>query len=114
MAFQHLTHSKAIHFAIAVLFFAFSSFAMHAQAKPAWKDVGGSSTGTNTDGGSKGRKNKSTEVVIVSAPESAELEEGEMASFSVVAQTNDGSNVSYAWFFNGAEIALLWEEIKVI
>lgn len=99
MALQHRSLSKTTHLIIAVLVFVFSSFAMQAQAKPAWKDGSTSTEGTN-----KGRKNKSTEVSIVSAPESVQVDVGEMVSFTVVAQTNDGSNLSYAWFFNGAEI----------
>lgn len=103
MTQQHLSFSKPAWFVIAVMILALSSFAMHAQAKPAWKEVGGNDGGT-TDTSTKGRKNKSTEVAIVSAPESVLAEVGEMVSFTVVAQTNDGSTLSYAWFFNGAEI----------
>lgn len=108
MALQHPTQSKFFHFILSVFFLLSSGMSLNAHAKPAWKDVGGStgsgSTDGSTDGSSKGRKSKTTEVSIVSPPESIEVEEGEMVTFSVVAQTNDGSNLSYAWFFNGSEI----------
>ena len=109
MALQQHSQSKFFHLILAVFFLVSSGIALNAHAKPAWKDVGGStgsgSTDGSTDGSTKGRKNKTTEVSIVSAPESIEVEVGEMVTFSVVAQSNDGSNLSYAWFFNGLEIA---------
>jgi hypothetical protein len=108
MALQHHVQSKVFFFILSVFFLLSSGMSLNAHAKPAWKDVGGStgsgSTDGSTDGSTKGRKNKATEVSIVSAPESIEVEEGELVTFSVVAQTNDGSNLSYAWFFNGSEI----------
>jgi hypothetical protein len=73
------------------------------QAKPAWW---GSSTGGggNDGGGSKGKKAKTTTVSIVSSPESIEVEQGAYAAFSVVAESNDGSNLSYVRYRNGQEI----------
>ena len=46
-----------------------------------------------------------TEITIVSPLESSEVEEGEYAMFNLVATSNDGSSLTYAWFFNGGEIS---------
>lgn len=83
------------------------------QARPAWwgtgNNGGGDSSGDTTNGSTtdtngKGKKTKATIVSIVSFPESIEVEQGAYAAFSVVAETNDGSNLSYVWYRNGQEV----------
>jgi hypothetical protein len=73
------------------------------QAKPAWWGTS-SDAGGSDGGGGKGKKAKTTTVSIVSSPESIDVETGAYAAFSVVAETNDGSNVTYVWYRNDQEI----------
>jgi len=76
-------------------------------AKPSWKDS--TSTEQPTKGSGKGNgKNKTTtpvsDISITNHPTSLTVINGESATFNVSANSSDGQEIFYQWYFNGSII----------
>lgn len=78
------------------------------EARPSWKQNGGSGgTEENQKPGRKGKKHSTPEVsiTIIEGLQDAWISEGNSLQFGIVAQASNGETLSYQWYFNGSEIS---------